>query len=289
MTEYELLLKSVQYRKKILTAIKHANAGHTGGSLSCTDILNVLYNVVLNVSPENFADPDRDRYIQSKGHSVEALYVVLADKGFFPEEDLKTLCRYKSLYPGHPTRRARGIEQNTGALGHGLSFSVGVALAGKQDARPYRVFTLVGDGELSEGSNWEASLIAAKYRLDNLIVIVDRNGLQITGRTEEVCPLEPLQEKFERFGYSVRSVDGNSIRDLAGMFKQVPFERGKPSLILARTTKGKGVSFIENAPAWHHHVPNDQEFALAMQELESAEQRLRERFGPPLPSGPQGF
>jgi transketolase len=288
MTEYELLLKSVEYRKKILTAIKHANAGHTGGSLSCADILNVLYNVVLKVSPENFADPDRDRYIQSKGHSVEALYVVLADKGFFPEEDLKTLCQYKSLYPGHPTRKARGIEQNTGALGHGLSFSVGVALAGKQDARPYRVFTLVGDGELSEGSNWEASLIAAKYRLGNLIVIVDRNGLQITGKTEEVCPLEPLQEKLERFGYSVRSVDGNSIGDLVRVFEQVPFERGKPSLILARTTKGKGVSFIENAPAWHHHVPNEEEFALAMRELESAEQRLRERFGPSLPIGPQG-
>jgi transketolase len=274
MIENELRRRSIHYRKKVLSAIKKANAGHTGGSLSCLDILNVLYNHVLNVSPENVDSPDRDRYIHSKGHSVEALYVVLADKGFFPEDDLATLCRYQSQLAGHPTRKVRGIEHNTGALGHGLSFAVGVALAGKKDRRPYRVFVLLGDGELSEGSNWEASLTAAHYHLDNLVAIVDRNGLQITGPTEEVCPLEPLEEKFKAFGYCVRSVDGNDVADLVRAFGQVPFEKGRPSLILAHTVKGKGVSFIENAVAWHHRVPTDEEFGQAMRELDELELRV---------------
>src|SRR5690606_33346281 len=176
----ELALKSVEYRKKILSYIYGAKAGHTGGSLSCVDILNVLYNHTLNVSPENFTSPDRDRYIQSKGHCVEALFVVLADQGFFPESDLETLCRYQSHYIGHPTRKVKGVEQNTGALGHGLPISVGTALAAKMDERAYRVFTLLGDGELPEGSNWEAALTAAHYKLDNLCAILDKNNLQIT-------------------------------------------------------------------------------------------------------------
>jgi transketolase len=274
MTENELKRRSIRYRKKVLSIIKNANAGHTGGSLSCLDILNVLYNHTLNVSPGNFDDPDRDRYIQSKGHSVEALYVMLADKGFFPEDDLSTLCRCQSRFIGHPTRKVRGIEHNTGALGHGLSFAVGVALAGKKDRRPYRVFVLLGDGELSEGSNWEASLTASQYHLDNLVVIVDRNGLEITGPTEEVCPLEPLVDKFQAFGYCVRTVDGNDVAHLVRAFGQVPFEQGHPSLILARTVKGKGVSFIENAVDWHHRVPTDEQFVQAMRELDELELRV---------------
>src|SRR5215470_8763294 len=181
LTERELKLKSVQYRKALLRLIKACGAGHTGGDLSCLDILNVLYNRIMRVSPETFKSPDRDYYIQSKGHCAEALFVVLADMGFFPESDLVTLNRYGSHYIGHPTREVNGIEQNTGALGHGLSLAVGTALAAKLDGRLYRVFTLLGDGELAEGSSWEAAMTAAHYQLDNLIVIIDRNRLQITG------------------------------------------------------------------------------------------------------------
>ncbi len=273
-TVQDLKLKSIRYRKTILTIIKKANAGHTGGSLSCVDILNVLYNRVLNVSPENFSHPDRDRYIQSKGHSVEALYTVLADRGFFPLAALDTLCQYKSPFIGHPTRKVNGIEQNTGALGHGLPIAVGMALAAKKDGRNYKVYTLLGDGELSEGSCWEASMNAAHYKLDNLVVIVDRNGLQITGPTEEVNSLEPLVDKFKAFGYAVKTVNGNDVAELTDVLAQVPFASGKPSLILARTVKGCGVSFIENKINWHHKVPTNQEFAQAMSELEAAEAQL---------------
>ncbi len=274
LTTQELELKSIQYRKTILSIIKQCGAGHTGGSLSCTDILNVLYNRIMNVSPENFTDPNRDRYIHSKGHSVEALYTVLADKDFYPASELDTLNRYKSHFVGHPTRKVNGIEQNTGALGHGLSVAVGMALAAKKDDRNYKVYTLLGDGELTEGSNWEASMAAAYYKLDNLVVIVDRNGLQITGPTEEVMALESLEDKFKAFGYAVRTVDGNNIADLVNILEQVPFEPGKPSLILAYTIKGCGVSFMENKVNWHHKVPSDEEFALAMAELEAAEAQL---------------
>ncbi|MCB8985446.1 MAG: transketolase [Ardenticatenaceae bacterium] len=266
-----LELKSIQYRRKILTIIKQANSGHTGGSLSAVDILNVLYNHVMNVSPENFQDTNRDRFIQSKGHSVEALYVVLADKGFYPEAALDTLNQYGSHFIGHPTRKVNGIEQNTGALGHGLPIAVGTALAAKKDGRSYRVFTLLGDGELEEGSNWEASMSAAHYGLDNLVVIVDYNGLQITGRVETVTGITNLREKFTAFGYAVREVNGNSIPELIAVFAQLPFEAGKPNLVLAHTTKGKGISFIENQVDWHHHVPTDAEFATAMAELDTAQ------------------
>ncbi len=276
LSEIELRRKSIAYRKTLLTIIKEAGAGHTGGSLSCIDILNVLYNRVLRVSPETFADPDRDRYIQSKGHSVEALYTVLADRGFFPPGELATLNQYQSHFIGHPTRKVPGIEQNTGALGHGLSIAAGVALAGKLDGRAYRIFTLLGDGELAEGSSWEASMMAAHHKLDNLTVIIDRNGLQITGSTEEVAGLEPLVDKFRAFGYAVESVDGNDIGQLTAVFERLPFEAGKPSLILARTVKGSGISFIENQVGWHHHVPSDAEYAQAMEELTMAERTLTE-------------
>lgn len=266
--------KSIDYRRTILEIIKQGGAGHTAGSLSCVDILNVLYNHVMNVSPANFTDPDRDRYIQSKGHSVEALYTVLADVGFYPRAELDTLNQFGSHFIGHPTRKIPGIEQNTGALGHGLSLAVGTALAGKMDHRDYRVFTLLGDGELAEGSSWEASMTAAHYKLDNLVVMVDRNTLQITGRTEEVTALEPLDDKFQAFGYAVRHVDGNDIAALVDIFAQVPFEPGKPNLILAHTIKGKGISFMEDTVKWHHKVPNDDEYAKALDELAQAANEL---------------
>jgi len=269
MTDNELHIKSIQYRIKLLKYIKMAGAGHTGGSLSCVDILNVLYNRILNVTPETFYDPGRDRYIQSKGHSVEALYVVLADCGFFPEEELETFYGYGSDYTGHPTRKVKGIEQNTGGLGHGLAFSVGAALAGKIDNAAYRVFTLLGDGELAEGSNWESMMAAAHYNLDNLCVIIDRNTLQITGKTEDVCGLEPLEQKLQAFGSEVRVVDGHNITALTEVLSMLPFNAGKPSIVVTRTIKGKGISFMENDPKWHHGVPNDQQYEQAQQELQT--------------------
>lgn len=272
----DLKQKSIWYRKKILTYIKKAKAGHTGGSLSCIDILNVLYNKILNVGPATFSDPGRDRYIHSKGHSVEALYVVLADCGFFPESDLETLCQYKSHYVGHPTRKVNGIEQNTGALGHGLPISAGIAIAGKKDRSDYRVFTLLGDGEIVEGSNWEAALTASQYRLDNLTAIIDHNTLQITGRTIDVCNTTPLDQKFEAFGWSVRFVDGHDLGALESVLRSVPFEKNKPSLLIANTVKGKGISFIEHQANWHHKVPSDEQYDQAIKELEEAEKRLME-------------
>lgn len=266
----ELKKKSIVYRKKILQYIVGANAGHTGGSLSCIDILNVLYNKVLNVSPENFASPDRDRYIQSKGHCVEALFVVLADKGFFPEEDLNTLCKYQSHYIGHPTKKIKGVEQNTGALGHGLPIAVGTAIAAKLDDRNFKVFTLLGDGELPEGSNWEAALSASHYQLDNLCAIVDKNTLQITAPTAVVMNSDPMDQKFKSFGWAVREVDGNDVAALSAAFNALPFEKGKPSVIIAHTTKGKGVSFMENQLKWHHGVPTKEEYAIAQGELDNA-------------------
>jgi transketolase len=266
-TEQELKLKSVRYRRKLLTCIMQARGGHTSGDLSCVDILNVLYNHVLNISPETFTDPDRDRYIQSKGHSVEALYVVLADRGFFPEEELETLGQYKSHFVGHPTRKVPGIEQNTGALGHGLSVCVGLALAGKMDGRTYKVYTLLGDGELAEGSSWEAMLATAHYKLDNIVAIIDRNFLQITGKTEDILALEPLEAKLKAFGWSVRTADGHDVGDLMDVLTDVPFEAGKPSAIIARTVKGKGVSFMENELLWHYRCPDADEARRALAEL----------------------
>lgn len=274
MSEKELAQKSVEYRKKILKYIYQAKAGHTGGSLSCIDILNVLYNHTMNVGPDTFDSPDRDRYIQSKGHTVEALYVVLASRGFFPESDLETLCQYQSHYIGHPTRKVHGVEQNTGALGHGLSLSVGTAIAGKLDKRDYRVFTVLGDGELPEGSNWEAALSASHYKLDNLCAILDKNTLQISGPTSAVCNTDPVDEKFEAFGWAVRHVDGHDIGELMAAFDALPFEKGKPSLIIAHTVKGKGVSYMENQLKWHHGVPDKQQYADAIQELDALEVTL---------------
>ncbi|MGH7952272.1 MAG: transketolase [Limisphaerales bacterium] len=298
MTDRELQIKSVHLRKKTLEAIFEAGAGHTGGSLSCLDILNVLYNRILNVSPENYSSPCRDRYVQSKGHSVEALYAVLADRGFFPESELKTICRYKSHFVGHPTRHVPGIEMNTGALGHGLPICIGMALAGKmnsgtgfqpvqcgerksftidrQDACPtYRVFTLLGDGELAEGSNWEAAMAAAHYKLDNLTAIIDHNTLQISGRTREVMSNEPIDEKFRAFGWSVKIVNGHDFAELTNALNQ-PAEIERPTCVIANTIKGRGVSFMEDVAKWHHGVPSEIELKQAFAELDAAEAKLKE-------------
>jgi transketolase len=235
----------------------------------------VLYNRVLRVSPETFSDRNRDRYVQSKGHSVEALYVVLADREFFPASELETLCQYRSPFVGHPTRKVPGIEMNTGALGHGLPICVGLALAAKLDQASYRVFTLLGDGELAEGSNWEAAMAAAHYKLDNLTAILDHNTLQITGHTRDVCCNEPVDEKFVSFGWMVRIVDGHDVAALTEALTSPP-EVGKPTCVIANTVKGRGVSFMENVAKWHHGVPSTAELKLALAELELAAGALAE-------------
>src|SRR3984893_3364531 len=238
LTIQQLNRKSIQYRKTVLSIIRHGGAGHTGGSLSSIDILNTLYNRILRLSPATFQDPNRDRFVQSKGHSVEALYTVLADRGFFPQSDLETLNRFGSHFIGHPTRHVIGVEQNTGALGHGMSFAVGSALAAKLDGKDFRVFVLLGDGELAEGSNWEAAMTAGHYRLHTLGVLVDRNGLQITAPTEEVVRLEPLHLKFEAFGFAVCECDGNSLPELLAHLESVPFAAGEAGLFFAERPKG---------------------------------------------------
>jgi transketolase len=275
MTDRELELKAVYLRIRLLELIVNAGAGHTGGDLSCLDILNVLYNRVLRISPETVKDLYRDHYVQSKGHCVEALYVVLADRGYFPDTDLDTVCRYQSKYVGHPTRKICGIEMNTGALGHGLPVCLGMALAAKMDGAANRVFTLLGDGELAEGSNWEAAMAAAHHKLDNLVAILDHNTLQITGHTRAVMSNEPVDKKFQAFGWDVRIVNGHDYAELTKALTD-PAPLGKPIVILANTVKGKGISFMENVPKWHHGVPSEQELKLALTELRTAEARLME-------------
>lgn len=272
-TDAQLALASLRYRRRVLEIIKHAGAGHTGGSLSCVDILNVLYNRVLRVDPADPRHSGRDRYIQSKGHSVEALYVVLADRGFFPDAELATLCQAGSHFVGHPTRKVQGVEFNTGALGHGLAIGVGCALAAKLDSADFRTFVLLGDGELAEGSNWEAAMAAAHHRLGSLTAIVDHNRLQITGRTRDVCCNEPLDEKFASFGWDVQHVDGHSIPDLSRAL--APRARAeKPLALIADTVKGKGVSFMEDVGKWHHGVPSDEEYARALAEIDRELSRI---------------
>ncbi|MEP1445256.1 MAG: transketolase [Paraglaciecola sp.] len=265
-TNKQLAHKSLEYRRDTLKWIKHAGAGHTGGSLSCLDILNVLYNRILRVSPSTFSSATRDRYVQSKGHSVEALFVVLAEQGYFPESELETLCQYQSHFVGHPTRKIPGVEQNTGALGHGLPICTGMAIGGKMDNADFRVFTLLGDGEIAEGSNWEAAMAASHYKLDNLTAIIDCNTLQITGRTGDVMNNEPLAEKFEAFGWAVKTVDGHDLQALTEVLEK-PLELGKPTAVIAKTIKGKGVSFMEDVGKWHHGVPSDDEYARALAEI----------------------
>lgn len=272
----ELRKKAIQVRMELLKMIHRAKAGHTGGSLSNTDILVALYYDVMNIDPKNPKMENRDRFIASKGHAVESLWVILADLGFFPKEELATFSQFGTRLIGHPNNKVPGIEMNTGSLGHGLPISVGMALAAKRDNKPYRVFCLMGDGEQAEGSNWEAAMAGAHYELDNLVGIIDRNRLQITGNTEDVMRLEPLDEKWRAFGWHVVSIDGNDMEQLIRTFRAVPEVKGKPTLVMANTVKGKGVSFAENKAKWHHHVPSDEELAAALEELQQALEQLEQ-------------
>jgi len=259
--------EALKTRMELLKMIKEAGTGHTGSSLSNTDILTALYYGVLKVDPANPKWKERDRYVQSKGHAVESLWVTLANKGFFPKEELKTFSKFGSRLIGHPNNKVPGVEMNTGSLGHGLSISVGMALAAKLDNKSYRVFTLMGDGELAEGSIWEAAMAAAQYKLDNLIGIIDRNHLQITGKTEDVMNTEPLDEKWKSFGWAVVQVDGHNLVELVNVLNNTPIVTNKPTMVIAHTVKGKGVSIAENQTGWHHHVPTDEEFEMALNEL----------------------
>ena len=262
-----LQAKAAEIRMELLKMIHRAKTGHTGGSLSNTDILTALYYRIMTIDPHHPKAADRDRFVLSKGHSVESLWAILADRGFFPKEELATFSQFGTKLIGHPNNKVPGIEMNTGALGHGLSVAVGIALAAKRDEKSYRSFCLMGDGEQAEGSIWEAAMAGAHYKLDNLVGIIDRNRLQISGSTEDVMGLDPLEDKWKAFGWNVVPVDGNDMKALVEVLEAIPAVTGKPTLIMAYTVKGKGVSFAENVPHWHHHVPNDQELEHAMAEL----------------------
>ena len=271
MDEKQLKAKANQLRSDVVDLIYHAGAGHIGGDLSIIDALTCLYNGVMNVSPDKCDDPDRDRFVMSKGHSVEAYYSVLADRGFFSKEELhRTFSQKGSKFIGHPNNELDGIEMNTGSLGHGLPVGVGMALAGKLDKKDYRVYVAIGDGELAEGSVWEAFQSAVHYRLDNLIAIIDRNGLQISGSTEDVMASGDVGAKLRTFGWDAIDVeDGNDIGQLLAAFDHCKAHDGKPHAIIAHTVKGSGVSFMENKAAWHHKVPNAEQYEQAKAELAS--------------------
>lgn len=269
-TTKDLMNKATDIRIRLIEMIKNAGTGHTGGALSSTDIVVALFYHTLKNDPANPKWDERDYFLLSKGHAVEPYLCVLADRGYFPAEELDTFSAYKSRLIGHPSRKVPGIEMNTGALGHALSVSVGIAIAQKKLNKPNRVFTLMGDGEQAEGSIWEAAMSASHYKLDNLVGIVDRNYLQISGNTEDVMSLDCLESKWKSFGWKTISVDGNDISALCDTFDGIDYTSGSPTLIIANTTKGKGVSFMENNAKWHHGVPKDDEFTQAISDLKKA-------------------
>jgi transketolase len=267
-TAEEIRAGAKAIRRRNVEIVHAAGLGHIGGDLSAADILATLYLAVLNVDPQHPDDPERDRYIQSKGHASGVLYTTLAAAGFIPDALLDTYMADGSPLNGHPDRnKIPGVETNTGPLGHGLPVAVGTSIAAKLDGSPRRTFVLVGDGELQEGSNWEAIMAAGHRGLDNLTVIVDRNRLQQGARTEETNALDPLDAKFEAFGWAVRTIDGNDVEQLLGAFNAAPFAPGRPSCVIAHTIKGRGVSFIEDRVEWHHKVPNAEQTAQALEEL----------------------
>ena len=275
MNKLELQKKANEVRKGILRSVHSAKAGHPGGSLSAADIFTYLYFEELNVDPQNPKKPDRDRFVLSKGHTAPGLYSALALRGFFPVEDLITLRHVGSYLQGHPDMKGiPGVDMSTGSLGQGISTAVGMAIAGKLDKASYRVYTLLGDGEIQEGQVWEAAMLAGHRNLDNLVVIVDNNGLQIDGKIEEVCSPYPIDKKFEAFNFHVINIDGNDFEQIEAALNEAKTVKGMPTAIIAKTVKGKGVSFMENKASWHGVAPNDAEFAMAMEELEKAGEAL---------------
>ncbi|MDD3337225.1 MAG: transketolase [Lachnospiraceae bacterium] len=270
-------LKVMAYdlRKDVIDMIVEGKGGHIGGDMSVMETLVALYFDQMNASPENMDDPDRDRFVMSKGHSVEALYAVLAKKGFFPmEEVISQFSKFGSKYIGHPNNKLPGIEMNSGSLGHGLPVCVGMAMAGKMDKKDYRVYTVMGDGELAEGSVWEGAMAGGHYKLDNLCAVVDRNRLQISGSTEDVMSQDVQEERWASFGWNVLSVDGNDLDAMIQAFEDAKTCKGKPTVIIANTIKGCGSSVMENKAAWHHHVPSPEEYAQIMKDLDARKEAL---------------
>jgi transketolase len=270
----ELEKAAIEIRKRLIKLIYEAKSGHTGGSLSSVDILVALYFHTLKLNPNNPGWAERDRFILSKGHSVESYYCVLARAGFISEEVLCTYGQFQSILAGHPILKVPGVELNSGALGHGLSAGVGMALAARRDNKNTRVFVLMGDGEQGEGSVMEAANAGSQYHLDNLTAIIDRNRLQISGYTEDIMKLDCLENRWKAYGWSVEQINGNTMSELVDVFDRLPMEKGKPSLIIANTTKGKGISFIENKAGWHHKVPDDEQYIRAIKELDQQWEEL---------------
>ncbi|MBR6147186.1 MAG: transketolase [Lachnospiraceae bacterium] len=277
MTNLELKQKANEVRKGIVTSVHSAKAGHPGGSLSAADMFTFLYFEEMNIDPKDPKKEDRDRFVLSKGHTAPGLYSVLANRGYFPVEDLTTLRKLGSYLQGHPCmQETPGVDMSSGSLGQGISAAVGMALAAKMDNKDYRVYTLLGDGEIQEGQVWEASMFAGAHKLDNLVVIVDNNGLQIDGKIEDVCSPYPIDKKFEAFNFNVINIDGHDFDQIRAAMKAARDCKGMPTAIIMKTTKGKGVSFMENNAGWHGKAPNDEEYATAMADLAAIDEQLKE-------------
>lgn len=276
MDKLKLQQTANEVRRGIVTAVHSAKAGHPGGSLSSADVFTYLYFEEMNIDPKNADDPDRDRFVLSKGHNAPGLYSVLANRGYFPVEDLKTLRHLGSYLQGHPDMKGiPGVDMSSGSLGQGISAAVGMALSAKMRDKDYRVYTLLGDGEIEEGQVWEAAMFAGHRKLDNLVVIVDNNGLQIDGKIEDVCSPYPIDRKFEAFGFrAINVTDGNDFEQLKKAFDEARATKGMPSAIIMKTVKGKGVSYMENNASWHGKAPNDEEYKIAMDDLKKAGETL---------------
>ena len=279
MNKLELQKKANEVRKGIVTAVHAAKAGHPGGSLSAADIFTYLYFEEMNIDPKDPKKVDRDRFVLSKGHTAPGLYSTLALRGYFPVEDLKTLRHLGSYLQGHPDmKHIPGVDMSSGSLGQGISAAVGMALSAKLSGDDYRVYTLLGDGEIQEGQVWEAAMFAGFRKLDNLVVIVDNNGLQIDGPVDQVCSPYPIDEKFKAFNFHVINLaDGNDMDQIAAAFAEARETKGQPVAIIAHTVKGKGVSFMENQVGWHGKAPNDEEYAIAMADLEKEGEALGQK------------
>ena len=275
MDKLKLMKTANEVRKGIVTSVHSAKAGHPGGSLSAADLFTYLYFEELNVDTKDPKKADRDRFVLSKGHTAPGLYAALAEKGFFPKEDLITLRHTGSYLQGHPDMKCiPGVDMSSGSLGQGVSAAVGMAIAAKISGDDYRVYTLLGDGEIQEGQVWEAAMLASHHKLDNLLVIVDNNNLQIDGEITKVNSPYPIDKKFEAFNFHVINIDGNDFDQIDAAFKEAKSVKGRPTVIIAKTVKGKGVSFMENQAGWHGKAPNDEEFKIAMADLEKAGEAL---------------
>ena len=276
MTNLELQKKANEVRKGIITSVHSAKAGHPGGSLSAADLFTYLYFEEMNVDPKNPKDPNRDRFVLSKGHTAPGYYAALANRGYFPVEDLVTLRHIGSYLQGHPCmQETPGVDMSSGSLGQGISAAVGMAMAGKMDGKSYRVYTLLGDGEIKEGQVWEASMFAGAHNLDNLVVVVDNNGLQIDGNIEDVCSPYPIDKKFEAFNFHVINIDAHDFDQIRNAFTEAKNTKGQPTAIIMKSVKGKGVSFMENNAGWHGKAPNDEEFEVAMADLAKIDEALQ--------------